>query len=301
MVSVLVSWRWASRRRYRGVTPASRAASAIDSSSSGGPRAAISSGAVPAWRAASQRDSSVSVTHRSPAGSMIGTRYEPSGCAGRPAGAGSSRDSATVVPTSSIVWICLAGRPSTAAASVGSYRASPAGLRRVSAPTPSLGRRPAEPWAPTSRAPVAGSRPARTLARSASVTSPGEAQRLSAPAPPATGFLAAIGVVAGRARLTTAGARTAGCGGLDGAGGQVADDGVDDLGHRPAGASQRRDGEPHRVTLGGRPAGAPQGHLQGCARWVCGSGTTVGDPRGTRAGRRRGTGGRVMVGGRGRG
>ena len=28
---------------------------------------------------------------------------------------------------------------------VGSYRASPAGLRRVSAPTPSLGRRPAEP------------------------------------------------------------------------------------------------------------------------------------------------------------
>jgi hypothetical protein len=36
----------------------------------------------------------------------------------------------------------------------------------------------------------------------------------------------------------------------------------------------------HRVTLGGRPAGAPQGHLQGCARWVCRCGSTVGTREG---------------------
>jgi hypothetical protein len=131
---------------------------------------------------------------------------------------------------------------------------------------------------------------------------PGEAQTLSAPASPATGFLAAIGVVVGRAHLITAGARTAGCGGLDGVGGQVADDGVDDLCHRTAGPTQRRDGEPHRRRFpGARSAGFPEGNLQGCARWVCGLGTTVGDPRGTRSGQRRGTGGTVMVGGRGRG
>jgi hypothetical protein len=48
---------------------------------------------------------------------------------------------------------------------------------------------------------------------------------------------------------------------------EVADDGVDNLGHRPAGAPAG-DRERHRVTLGGRRAGAPQGHLQGCARRI---------------------------------
>jgi hypothetical protein len=79
-----------------------------------------------------------------------------------------------------------------------------------------------------------------------------------------------------------------------GAGLEVADDGVDDLGHRPAGAPAG-DREPHRVTLGGRPAGAPQGHLQGCARRIWGSETTGRAGRGTMSEDGRAVGGRSWL------
>ena len=61
-------------------------------------------------------------------------------------------------PTSSIVSICLAGRPSTAAASLARTGRARRGRGGFRVPTPSRGRRPAEPWAPRSRASVAGSR-----------------------------------------------------------------------------------------------------------------------------------------------
>jgi hypothetical protein len=229
---------------------------------------------------------------------MIGTRYEPSGCAGSSPGVGNSRHGATAVPTSSIAWIWLAGRPSNAAVSVGSYRASPGAAAGLGAD--------AKLGAPARRALGAeetGAGRRVTTSQDRSQIGLGhltrQAEGVSAPAP--------SGPVPRRHR------RSSGPGpphhrrsqDRRGRGSRVAGSGsgrcVDDLGHRPAGAAQRCDRKPHRVTLGGRPAGAPQGHLQGCARWVCGWGTTVGDPRGTRSGRRRGTGGRVMVGGRGRG
>jgi hypothetical protein len=104
---------------------------------------------------------------------------------------------------------------------------------------------------------------------------PGEAQSRSAPAPPAAGFIRAVGVVARRARIAASTGRRAipltvapVCGG-SGSGRWRRD-----LGTARPGASQRRDRKPHRVTLGGRPAGAPQGHLQGCARRIWGSETT---------------------------
>jgi hypothetical protein len=48
---------------------------------------------------------------------MIGTMYEPSGWVDNSSGMGSSRDSATAPPTSSMVETWLTGRPNTAAAS----------------------------------------------------------------------------------------------------------------------------------------------------------------------------------------
>lgn len=51
----------------------------------------------------------------------------------------------------------------------------------------------------------------------------------------------------------------------------------------------------HPGAARGTTAGAPQGHLQGCARWVCGFGTTVEGRQGTRAARCRRSGGRSWL------
>ena len=80
------------------------------------------------------------------------------------------------------------------------------------------------------------------------------------------------------------------------AGLEVADDGVDNAACGAAGAaSQRGDGEPHRISLGGRREGAPQGHLQGCARRIWGSETTGQAGRGTMSEDGRAVGGRSWL------
>jgi len=104
-----------------------------------------------------------------------------------------------------------------------------------------------------------------------------KAQGGGAATPPASGLLAAIRVVVRRTLPGFLRIGHARCPTLSGTGLEVAHDRVDDLGYRSAGAAQRGDAEPHRCRLTrGRSAGFPEGNLQGCARWICRWGTTVG-------------------------
>jgi hypothetical protein len=140
---------------------------------------------------------------------MIGTRYEPSGCARSASDAGSSRASATAVPTLSIVWI---GQAEHGGGVGGTVQGDPSGAAAGRGADAEL------------RAPASGALGAEETGAGRRVTPiadrrqiglghmPAEAQSLSATPPPAARFLGGIPVVARRSRVTTARIGTAGCG-----------------------------------------------------------------------------------------